>query len=200
MPSETLSGHIALDTCARVSRQERIIRVMLMSNYEASEGNGRLASMQAGWPEESVPRNPQASYYRARYYDSSTGRFISEDPLRLGGGKNFYPYANNTPTSLVDPLGTNSTVSVGPNGITINLAITIYGPGATPERAAAWQKNITDTWNNNPGYGGCTVNFNVQVTPDPSAKHWFTAGSNPNFPAWPKIMSMFHLACQRTLR
>ena len=119
--------------------------------------------------------NQSASYYRARYYDPATGRFLREDPVRFTGGKNFYQYADNMPTSLVDPLGMNSTVSVGPNGITINVAITIYGPGSTVERAAAWQKNITDVWNKNPGYGGCDVHFNVQVTPDLSAKHWYTA-------------------------
>lgn len=45
-------------------------------------------------------------YYRARYYDSSAGRFVSEDPLEFaGGGANFYAYATNDPTSLADPFG-----------------------------------------------------------------------------------------------
>jgi RHS repeat-associated protein len=123
----------------------------------------------------------QPSYYRARYYDPATGRLLSEDPIRFGGGKNFYPYANGLPTTLVDPLGMNSTVSVGPGGITINVAITIYGPGADAAHAASWQKSITDTWNNNPGFGGCDVHFNVRVTPDLSAKHWWTAASDPAF-------------------
>jgi RHS repeat-associated protein len=29
-------------------------------------------------------------YYRARYYDSSAGRFLSEDPLEFGASENFY--------------------------------------------------------------------------------------------------------------
>jgi len=120
-----------------------------------------------------------ASYYRARYYDPTQGRFLDEDPLRFGGGKNFYLYAHNEPTSVTDSSGMNATVSVGPNGIVINVAITIYGPGVTPELAMAWQKAIIKTWNNNPGYGSCNVTFNVQVTPDLSANHWFTAASNP---------------------
>jgi RHS repeat-associated protein len=44
-------------------------------------------------------------YYRARYYDSNTGRFISGDPLEFGGGVNFYPYALNSPVNLRDPRG-----------------------------------------------------------------------------------------------
>jgi RHS repeat-associated protein len=48
----------------------------------------------------------RSSYYRARYYDSSTGRFANEDPLEGGGGgPNFYRYVLNNPTNLVDPFG-----------------------------------------------------------------------------------------------
>ena len=32
-------------------------------------------------------------YYRARYYDSNTGRFLSEDPVGFDGGINLYAYA-----------------------------------------------------------------------------------------------------------
>jgi len=123
----------------------------------------------------------RGSYYRARYYDPAAGRFLREDPLRFWGGQNFYPYTSNSPVTAIDPAGTNATVSVGPNGITINLAITIYGPGVSSQLASNWQNAIRDAWNNNPGYGGCRVNFNVAVTPDLSAKHWFTTASNPDF-------------------
>jgi RHS repeat-associated protein len=44
--------------------------------------------------------------YRARYYEPSTGRFLSEDPLRFWVAPSFYPYAYNQPTLFVDPHGT----------------------------------------------------------------------------------------------
>jgi len=45
-------------------------------------------------------------YYRARYYDPSGGRFITEDPIALkGDGPNFYAYVQNDPTNLIDPFG-----------------------------------------------------------------------------------------------
>lgn len=44
-------------------------------------------------------------FYRARYYDPSSGRFLSEDPFRFLGGRNFYTYVGNSPISLVDPFG-----------------------------------------------------------------------------------------------
>lgn len=40
-------------------------------------------------------------YYRARYYDGISGRFVSADPLEFSGGDvNFYAYTHNTPHSL----------------------------------------------------------------------------------------------------
>ena len=47
----------------------------------------------------------ETSYYRARYYDSSPGRFLSEDPIGFVGGPNVYTYAINNPVLLTDPLG-----------------------------------------------------------------------------------------------
>lgn len=44
-------------------------------------------------------------YYRARYYDATVGRFLSEDPIRLRGGKNFYRYVHNSTPNLSDPTG-----------------------------------------------------------------------------------------------
>ncbi|EMD9442626.1 RHS repeat protein, partial [Burkholderia cepacia] len=43
-------------------------------------------------------------YNRHRYYDPSSGRFISKDPIGLAGGINVYQYASN-PISWIDPLG-----------------------------------------------------------------------------------------------
>jgi RHS repeat-associated protein len=44
-------------------------------------------------------------YNRARYYSPQFGRFISADPIGLGGGTNVYAYVNGNPLSLSDPLG-----------------------------------------------------------------------------------------------
>ena len=42
-------------------------------------------------------------YLRARYYNSTTGRFISEDPAK--DGVNWYVYCGGNPVMLVDPWG-----------------------------------------------------------------------------------------------
>jgi RHS repeat-associated protein len=49
--------------------------------------------------------SPQPSYYRARYYDSSAGRFLSEDQVGFTAGVNFYSYARNDPVNFNDPTG-----------------------------------------------------------------------------------------------
>ena len=41
----------------------------------------------------------------ARLYNSQTGRFISPDPIGLGGGRNVYAYSGNNPTTLSDRSG-----------------------------------------------------------------------------------------------
>jgi RHS repeat-associated protein len=48
-------------------------------------------------------------YSRARYYDSGSGRFLSEDPL-TAGGIHSYLYSDNRPTTLWDPSGLQSQV------------------------------------------------------------------------------------------
>jgi RHS repeat-associated protein len=56
-------------------------------------------------------------YYRARYFDPSAGRFLSEDRLRSQGGANFYRYTQNNPLVWIDPSGDNLCYSVTPSGM-----------------------------------------------------------------------------------
>jgi RHS repeat-associated protein len=62
-------------------------------------------------------------YSRARYYDPSLMRFISQDPSGLAAGTDRYVYADDAPTALVDPLGLSPMAgrgscqaNCGPNG------------------------------------------------------------------------------------
>jgi RHS repeat-associated protein len=45
-------------------------------------------------------------YYRVRYYDAETGRFLNEDPLTTAlYMSNPYVYVGNSPLNFIDPLG-----------------------------------------------------------------------------------------------
>ena len=46
-----------------------------------------------------------AHYNWHRYYDPSTGRYISADPIGLNGGMNLYTYVQNKPIIFYDPFG-----------------------------------------------------------------------------------------------
>ncbi|MEG8281212.1 RHS repeat-associated core domain-containing protein [Streptomyces sp. AHA2] len=50
-------------------------------------------------------------YYRNRYYDPQTGRFISQDPIGHAGGTNLYQYALSSPTTYTDPSGNNPLIA-----------------------------------------------------------------------------------------
>jgi len=62
------------------------------------------------------PTGPR-KFYRARYYDPKIGRFISEDPIRFGGGINFYSYVSNNPTNRTDPSGLQACCSGNASGL-----------------------------------------------------------------------------------
>jgi len=68
-------------------------------------------------------------YYRARYYDSISGRFSSEDPIRFDSGQpNFYPYVGNNPIGRRDPFGLDYLNNLGDfsagAGDTLSLGLT----------------------------------------------------------------------------
>jgi hypothetical protein len=44
-------------------------------------------------------------YFRARWYDPVTGRWLSRDPIGEKGGHNLYDFCRNHPVNAVDPLG-----------------------------------------------------------------------------------------------
>ena len=43
--------------------------------------------------------------FRARWYDSVTGRWLSKDPIGLSGGLNLYAFCGDDPVNSLDPFG-----------------------------------------------------------------------------------------------
>src|SRR5580704_9160872 len=81
---------------------------MSSAGLQTPPGKACPTSRPAGWPAETTTEYPQASYYRARYYDPMSGRFTSEDPTGFKGGLNFYQYVTNDPANQTDPMGFDS--------------------------------------------------------------------------------------------
>ncbi len=70
-------------------------------------------------------------YYRARYYDPETGRFLSEDPIGfVGRDANLYRYAFDNPVNLIDPSGLD-TITVGGTVKLPSIPYVYQGGGAT---------------------------------------------------------------------
>jgi RHS repeat-associated protein len=67
-----------------------------------------LVDVRYGYTGRDLDSESGLNYYRARYYDAATGRFISEDPIGFGGGDaNLYRYVRNFPLNATDPSGNN---------------------------------------------------------------------------------------------
>ena len=70
-------------------------------------------------------------FYRARYFDANTGRFLSEDPIRRLGGLNLYQYARQNPVRYGDPRGlTTSIITTYDYGIGTHSAIHVENGGS----------------------------------------------------------------------
>ncbi len=64
-----------------------------------------LDSTELGW--KGLLREPGSGLYyvRARWYDSQSRSFISEDPIGIAGGINTYAFGGNDPVNRTDPTG-----------------------------------------------------------------------------------------------
>ena len=69
-------------------------------------------------------------YYRARYYDPTVGRFLSEDPIHFHGGTNLYFYGEDRPNQFIDPLGLDAYMCTKPLDAFGDLGKWAYDLGA----------------------------------------------------------------------
>ena len=76
-------------------------------------------------------------YYRARYYEPGTGRFLSEDPAGFAAGDpNLYRYLGNDPQNGTDPSGLCGDCVIDLAFIGADLYT--IATGSRKERDAAW--------------------------------------------------------------
>lgn len=107
---------------------------------EDPDGNQELTTVHLRFPGQYYDAETGLHYNWNRYYDPSTGRYITSDPIGLAGGPNTYSYVRNNSLRYVDPLGLAPNPAElacfgGPNplcvgGVLTDIATTILG-GAT---------------------------------------------------------------------
>jgi RHS repeat-associated protein len=116
----------ARDRVSARTAGESVTQISLLNaleSYSQSESflNRKIGRKRARIRQVEFDSETGLYYYRARYYDSRIGRFLSEDALRFVTGSNFYPYTNNNPANLTDPLGLCS--------ISLRFSSTMIGVG-----------------------------------------------------------------------
>ena len=69
------------------------------------DGNGTLVTVPLRFPGQYYDQETGLHYNYFRYYDPSTGRYLTSDPIGLDGGLNTFGYAGGNPLVFVDPYG-----------------------------------------------------------------------------------------------
>ncbi len=94
-------------------------------------------------------------YYRARYYDPTTQRFLSEDPIGFASGDfNFYRYVYNSPTYFTDSTGESAVALTLPIAGSMAATDGPFSLGDALGLGLLGGALVYDQWNN-PGNNVC---------------------------------------------
>ena len=81
------------------------------------------------WTSRELDKETELQFNRARYYDATIGRWISQDPMGFDAGdSNLYRYTKNVAAVSTDPSGLLD-VSVNPLGTAVSLRLPNLGKG-----------------------------------------------------------------------
>jgi len=80
-------------------------------------------------------------YFRARWYDPGTGRWLSKDPIGIAGGLNQYVFGGNNPVNKVDPYGQSwglvAAIGAGVTALLVTVAVIVTSPVTITAAAVA---------------------------------------------------------------
>jgi RHS repeat-associated protein len=126
-------------------------------------------------------------HYRARYYDQSIGRFISEDPIQFDAGFNFYAYVSNRPTMLTDPTGLAQCLyEVGKGTLTCVSSTDPFGNPQIQIDASSGLGGCKNASHCHLPYLGPIEPGKYQMNKDlrPGHEFWYRLEPIPHIPGW----------------
>ena len=102
-----------LGTVRDLAQYNAATGVTTIANHRVYDSYGNLTSQTNaavdslfGYTGQVFDKDTGLCYYRARWYDPSAGRFLSQDPIAFSSGDtNLDRYASNSPTNFTDPSG-----------------------------------------------------------------------------------------------
>jgi len=86
---------------------------------EDVDGDGVEFIYNLRFPGQYYDNETGLQYNYFRYYDPSTGRYITSDPIGLRGGLNTYGYVGGNPNRFIDPYGLAGALPVAGGGIIV---------------------------------------------------------------------------------
>lgn len=128
---------------------------------EDPDGDGQTVEFNVRAPGQYYDKETGLNYNYFRYYDPTTGRYITSDPIGLAGGINTYAYVGGNPLSWIDPYGLAGTIVIHSSGnggssmMSGHSWITFTPVGGTT--------TTYGTWGNNPRGLGNGLHINLST-------------------------------------
>jgi RHS repeat-associated protein len=151
---------------------------------EDPDGDGTPTTIHLRFPGQYFDTESALHYNWHRYYDPSTGRYLSPDPIGIEGGSNLFGYVGVNPLSQIDPNGLDAIIAHNGTATYYNSSGQVVGnyqyttgrPGATDTRIVGQGPIPFGTYTANPSQiseGGFFRNllgdwgrFRVPLKPD----------------------------------